>query len=87
VSDDRIPLDGDRAMAFTDAFEKRRDYISAELIHHYNDGEDRVPCQAAPSARRQQSKRRGRSTTRTSTSTLTRAGTASGCFGRWSGRR
>jgi hypothetical protein len=48
VSDDRIPLDGDRAMAFTDAFEKRRDYISAELIHHYNDGEDRVPLPGCP---------------------------------------
>lgn len=45
---DRIPLDGDRARAFYDAFEKRRDYISAERIHDLVGGEDRVPLPGCP---------------------------------------
>ena len=44
----RIPLDGGRATAFDEAFDKRRDYIHAEAIHHLIDGEDRVPLPGCP---------------------------------------
>ena len=45
---DRILLDGDRARAFHDAFEKRHDYIRAEGIHLLIDGENRVPLPGCP---------------------------------------
>ncbi|MEI5100315.1 hypothetical protein RB200_19530 [Streptomyces sp. PmtG] len=48
MSSDRIPLDGDRVRAFSDAFDKRHDYIHAEAIHYLADGEDRVPLPGCP---------------------------------------
>lgn len=44
----RLPLDGDRATAFDEAFEKRRAYIRAEGIDWLVDGEDRVPLPGCP---------------------------------------
>jgi hypothetical protein len=48
MGEQRILLDGDSAMAFAAAFDKRSDYIRAELIHHLVDGEDRVPLPGCP---------------------------------------
>ncbi|MFF0138519.1 hypothetical protein ACFYRN_19015 [Streptomyces sp. NPDC005227] len=48
MSGERIRLDGDQAMAFSDAFIKRDDYINAELIHHLIDGGDRVALPGCP---------------------------------------
>lgn len=44
----RIPLEGERAITFRDAFDKRSDYIRAERIHHLIGGEDSVPLPGCP---------------------------------------
>lgn len=48
MTEQRILLGGARAMAFDDAFVKRREYIHVELIHHLIDGEDSVPMPGCP---------------------------------------
>jgi hypothetical protein len=48
VSGDRIPLNGDRATTFDEAFEKRRNYIHAEAIDLLIDGAQRVPLPGCP---------------------------------------
>jgi len=48
VTEQRIPLDGARATAFDEAFEKRRDYIQAEGIDLLVGGEKSVPLPGCP---------------------------------------
>lgn len=45
---DRIPLDGGRASAFDEGFDKRRNYIHAEAIDLLIDGGSRVPLPGCP---------------------------------------
>lgn len=52
ATESRLPLDGDQAMAFHQAFAQRDDYIHAELIDHLIDGEDRVPLPGCPKCNR-----------------------------------
>lgn len=48
MSDDRTHVDSDRVRAFSEAFEKRRNYIHAEGFRILADGEDLVPLPGCP---------------------------------------
>ncbi|MEU4967759.1 hypothetical protein [Streptomyces smyrnaeus] len=51
MSQELAPLDGQKALEFYRAFDKRSEYIAAEQINLLGGGEDRVPLPGCPECR------------------------------------